>query len=737
MNNKNRIENIRLKVCLYLGKLRFLIAFLTITGSFLSAAFSPSEAKTMLDLSFGNGGKVLTSIGNRDDFATAVAIQSDGKIVSAGRVNNGSNNVFEYDFAVIRYNTDGTLDNSFGTGGKVITALGSSYDIANALAIQPDGKIVVVGETTYGFAAVRYNTDGSLDTSFGEGGKVVILIGTRFSNAKSLALQSDGKIVAAGYSDNGNSNARDFALVRLNTNGTLDNSFGTGGKVVTPVGVSDDSANAVAIQSDGKIIAAGNSLNGSDFDFVLVRYNTDGSLDNSFGLGGKVVTQIGNSYDYANTVVIQSDGKIVAVGSSYTNTNPINSYFALARYNTNGLLDNSFGTNGKVITAIGGVNSYANAAAIQPDGKIVAAGYTIDNTFTLYSFAVARYNTNGILDRTFGMVGKITTTVDSRNSRANAVAIQPNGQIVTAGVGNVPYPGAGSRAAFALARYDTNSVTSRNSPFDYDGDGKADISVFRPSSNIWYVQNSMDNSFNIQQAGAAGDLIAPAEFDLDGKTDIAVFRPSNGTWYIQRPYVGTIAVKFGLSGDVPVPADYDGDGIADLAVFRPSNGVWYILKSSDGQVQITQFGIAEDKPTIGDFDGDGKADIALFRPSTGVWYRLNSSDNSFFAAQFGISEDKPVAADYDGDGKTDLAVFRPSSGVWYRINSGYSSYSIAQFGTSEDKPVAADYDGDGKADIAVFRPSQNTWYLQKSQSGFTAQQFGVNGDLPTPNAFVP
>ena len=274
-----------------------------------------------------------------------------------------------------------------------------------------------------------------------------------------------------------------------------------------------------------------------------------------------------------------------------------------------------------------------------------------------------------------------------------------------------------------------------NSSFDYDGDGKADVSVFRPSVGGWYVSNSSNGSFFGTTFGNSTDLIAPADFDGDGKTDVAVFR--EGNWYRLNSSNGSFAaVTFGSVGDLPVPADFDGDGKADIAVYRPSTGNWYRLNSSDNQFVGVAFGTAEDKPTIGDFDGDGKTDIAVFRPSTGSWYRLNSSNGAFVAVNFGISEDKPIPADYDGDGKTDVAVFRPSNGVWYRLNSSNGAFEAIAFGSSGDLPTAADFDGDGKTDVAVFRPSNGTWYLNRSTTGFTAQTFGTNGDIPTPNAFV-
>ncbi len=266
--------------------------------------------------------------------------------------------------------------------------------------------------------------------------------------------------------------------------------------------------------------------------------------------------------------------------------------------------------------------------------------------------------------------------------------------------------------------------------FDFDGDGKADISVFRPAGGNWYIQGSQ-NGFTAAQFGDTNDKIVPADYDGDGKTDLAVYRA--GTWYLQRSTAGFTGVAFGAPDDIPQPADFDGDGKVDLAVWRPSNGTWYVFNLSNNQFGAVQFGVVGDKPVVGDYDGDCKADYAVFRPSNGTWY-LQRSTAGFTGAQFGESTDKPVPADYDGDGKTDLAVFRPSNGVWY-LQRSTSGFTGVQFGLSTDLPTPADYDGDSKADIAVFR--SGTWYLQRSTAGFIGVQFGEATDKPTPNAFVP
>ncbi len=268
--------------------------------------------------------------------------------------------------------------------------------------------------------------------------------------------------------------------------------------------------------------------------------------------------------------------------------------------------------------------------------------------------------------------------------------------------------------------------------FDYDGDGKSDVSVFRPSAGSWYISNSSNNSFTGVQFGISSDKIAPADFDGDGKADISVFR--DGFWYrLNSSNNQFVAVQFGSAGDLPVPGDFEGDGKADISVFRPSNGTWYRLNSSTNEFVAHPFGTTGDLPQMADLDGDGKSDLTVFRPSTGAWYASLSSNNAFFSMTFGTNGDIPTPADYDADGRTDVSVFRPSTGSWYRTNSSTNSFFGQQFGASGDIPVADDYDGDGKADLAVFR--QGDWYLLRSTSGFTSQQFGTSNDIPTPSAF--
>ncbi|HEX8249177.1 MAG TPA: choice-of-anchor V domain-containing protein [Pyrinomonadaceae bacterium] len=273
-------------------------------------------------------------------------------------------------------------------------------------------------------------------------------------------------------------------------------------------------------------------------------------------------------------------------------------------------------------------------------------------------------------------------------------------------------------------------VAARPPVFDFDGDDKSDVSVFRPADGVWYLLRSTAG-FTATQFGISTDKLAPADYDGDDKTDLAVYR--DNTWYVLRSQAGFTAVQFGAAGDIPQPADFDGDGKAELGIFRPSTGTWFMLNLAGGQFSGVQFGANGDKPVVADYDGDGKADQAVFRPSDGAWYMLRSQAG-FAAVQFGNSTDKPVVGDYDGDGKADQAVFRPADGVWYQLRS-QTGFTATQFGISTDLPAPADYDGDAKTDLAVFR--DGVWYQLRSTQGFTGVQFGATGDRPIPNAFVP
>jgi uncharacterized delta-60 repeat protein len=400
-------------------------------ASLCVAAVTPGD----LDITFGTNGRVITDFGGTDDCVNALAIDTQGRIVAAGQ---GYGN-----FALARYNADGSVDTSFGNNGMVDTDFGSN-DAAYALAIDSGGKIVVAGQAydfnggKYDFALARYNTNGSLDTTFGTNGMVTTDFGASAgAAAQALAIDSSGKMVVAGYAWNGHDN--DFALTRYNADGSLDTAFGNNGMVTTDFWGSGDQARALAIDSRGRIVVAGQCiLRKGSLAFALARYNTDGSLDTTFSTDGKVTTRFGSNAE-AYALAIDSKGRMVAAGWGTGKQGFYN--FALARYKANGSLDTTFSTDGKVTTDFSEYDDLAYALGIESGGKIVVAGTTSWNYF-----ALARYNADGSLDTNFGNNGKVTTDFGGDNE-AYALAIDSSGKIVVAGKAGYPY------YDFALARY--------------------------------------------------------------------------------------------------------------------------------------------------------------------------------------------------------------------------------------------------------------------------------------------
>ncbi|MEM7314167.1 MAG: LamG-like jellyroll fold domain-containing protein, partial [Planctomycetota bacterium] len=348
-----------------------------------------------LDTSFGGGnGFVVTTISGGDDYASSVAVQQDGKILLSG-TNDATN-----DFVVVRYDADGTLDTSFGTAGIVTTDISGGFDNGYDLLVQQDGKVVVLGTHDSGDSEatlIRYNSDGSLDASFGTGGIVTTSYGTDDAYTLAATLQADGKILITGFA--GGATNDDVLLARYNTDGTLDTTFGSGsGFVLTAVGTASDYGYAVATQDDGKIVVAGPSFGGSDSGFTILRYNADGTLDTSFSGGdGIATTTLSSGYDIPNTIVVQSDGKLVVSGST---ENGSDEDVAVVRYNSDGTLDTSFGTGGIVTIDVASGNDYGYLA-LQEDGKLVLAGSSDHGANE--DVLVIRLNSDGSFDNRFSL----------------------------------------------------------------------------------------------------------------------------------------------------------------------------------------------------------------------------------------------------------------------------------------------------------------------------------------------
>ena len=411
-----------------------------------------------LDPTFGVGGMLMTDISRSTDIANAVAVQADGKLVLVGQTYK-NNDFSGEDFVVTRYNTDGTLDTTFGRGGKVRTDFPGLAAVPSSVVIQSDGKIVVAGGafplfTFLGnFELVRYNPNGSLDRSFGNGG-IVTTTFPEGSYAFDVALQPDGKIIAAGTVfvdfNPGDISDTDFALARYNSDGSLDTTFGNGGTLMTDFFGNEDDAFSVLIQPDGKIVAVGSANNpASYYDFAAVRYLSNGTIDTTFGVAGKVSTDFGDqNFDRARSAALQSDGRIVAAGFAISQNGGVQN-FAVARYTSNGILDTTFSGDGKTQIDFGNCCQSATKLLLQSDGKIITVGGSNGESGD-DDFLLARLSPRGSLDNTFGVGGQVRTSFGDLNGGANGAALQSDGKIVAVGF---QATFSNQWANFALARY--------------------------------------------------------------------------------------------------------------------------------------------------------------------------------------------------------------------------------------------------------------------------------------------
>jgi uncharacterized delta-60 repeat protein len=382
-------------------------------------------------------------------------------VCAAWRVPPGDAAMHDVAHAVARYNVDGTPDQTFNSSGLVAIRT-QDQAFANAVTIQPDGKIVVVGaisQVSTGLVALevlRYNADGSPDTAFGSGGAAATRVDGMDAEANAVALQPDGKILVAGTAHSTGGDRDRFMVARFTSDGSLDTTFGTAGTASTPVGQGSAAGHGLALQSDGKVVVVGTAFfNGStDDDFGVVRFNPDGTLDPGFGTGGVITTDFGGvgagaaaPLDRANAVAIQPDGRIVVVGG----TGGRSADLALARYNPDGSPDASFGSTGRAVGGIGG-GGEGYAVVMQPDGQILVAG-SGGSTGSGESFLVARFRGDGSLDTTFASSGFATAAFESGGSGARAMVLQPDDMVVLGGSGYGPAPTDVPNGGFALLRY--------------------------------------------------------------------------------------------------------------------------------------------------------------------------------------------------------------------------------------------------------------------------------------------
>ncbi len=657
----------------------------------------------------------------------------------------------------VRLKPDGTPDPAFNPGGIGFqTILPGSI---RAIEPQPDGKIYLGGkfDLINNIACpkiARLNADSSVDPSFqintsGSGNRFSLI--TDVYHIRALA---NGKIVVSGWFDYIQEGVAKKNLVRLNSDGSIDTSFNLTETINDWSEIVGAGRNPLITFSDGKLMVGISRLNG--FGPVgPLKFNQDGPRDTSF----ISLLNSASSQMYIDDIELQPDGKIL-VGGTHEPNGGGSSLSFVARLNADGSLDPTFPYTEEA-------GRLKPTLALLPNGKILVG----KNANGSSPGTVKRLNPNGSPDGSFNTVsipggivnallalpdgkifvgGKFTVTVNGQpgknllklsengnfettaynlNEEVLSLAIDGEGRVLVGGSFTVIGANGGGESRSYVAR-----LTDSGTRFDFDGDGKADLGVFRPANGMWYLRRSSAGELN-QNFGINGDQVAAADYDGDGKTDLAIYR--NGDWWCLNSSTGGVGLKsWGTAGDIPLPSDFDADGKADFIYYRPSTGEWF-RSGSTGAASTIQFGMAGDIPLVADMDGDGRAEPAIFRPSSGTWWYRSSVTGIDTAIQWGQNGDVPVPGDYDADGKTDAAIFRPSTGAWYILNSGSGTYTAVSWGLNGDKPVAADYDGDGKADIAIWRPSSGVWFILQSTAGFTGMQYGVTTDKAVENAFLP
>ncbi|HEY0547087.1 MAG TPA: FG-GAP-like repeat-containing protein [Pyrinomonadaceae bacterium] len=648
----------------------------TILFLLLFACSAHAHATGALDPTFGTNGRAVTFIGDLA-YASAGVLQADGKIVVAGGYAPGGT---LRDTVLVRYNPDGSLDTGFGIGGKVFASLSPRDELITSVALQPDGKIVVAGSvqpfdglTLTDFLVARFTADGGLDTGFGNNGVATVNQGST-DVFNTVAVESNGRIVAAGRTSDGDS----AALLGFTSTGQLDGSFGNGGLVLLSFPtIIHESFQSMTLLADGRILVGGRGDSTQDpvAPNIIAEFNPNGSPAAGFsnrvyatGFGG-----LGQSFDLA----VLPGGEIVTVGEGYF------------RLSSSGAPEYSNYREGNTIVA-------------RSDGKVVV-GRTAQNDFSLTLMTTGGRWINSAL-----------------RLAGSDLLIQPDDK--TLSISSVA-------SEFVVTR--VNAITSQGTrAVDYDNDERADLIVYRPSNRTTYILRSSDNTLLAATAPTDVTRVIPERYNTELIYWEAGATPDTPAYYhLLAPFnSNTASAQWGITGDIPVGGDYYGHQNSQFTVFRPSNGTWYILQDLFlTGFEAVQWGASGDKPVPADYDYDGITDIAVYRPSNGTWYVRRSTDGAMMAQPFGLSTDIPLTGDFDGDGRADFAVYRPSNGTWYLLQTTAGFRSV-QFGLATDQPAPGDYDGDGRHDIAVFR--QGTWYILGSTRGSYAVQWGAPGDVP-------
>ncbi|GEM_PF-955766 len=705
-----------------------------------------------VNLSSGNPGILTLTIGTNSTLTIASGASltieggtNDGTIAGAGTLN----------FIGTALGNNGTIsitnvNANFGTSGnKALTGIGAF--VGNTLTIAP--SVILALQNNHQFNSINIQGFGTFDAT----SRTVSLRGTNALQGSGTYINTFGTTIFDGTVAQNSSLLVNFnnltinnaAGVTFNTNSTVEN----------------------LTLSNGNLSMGSNTLFITN-TITRTSGHVIGTMSKNMTAGNNFTFTVGTANGYSPVTVTITSGSIAVSAQAFQTNHPsLNASTSLNRYWTlsatgssftasltlNYLQTDVFGNESDYrITRIGGsTNVYQNNCPSNPcvntsSNSAFINGVSQFSDWTLSSLAPtsARAGVYGraTFNQSFPLAGANINLINTESNQSISTKTDENGlfnfedvptgqtYIITAqrfgfnfSNSSISFDHTGERDDLLLDA-SPSRLSFAHVKNDFDGDGKTDIVLFRPSTGEWHLWLSLTDSHRVIKWGVEDDLTVPADFDGDGKTDMAVYRRSEGNWYILQSFDKQIRVeKFGLNKDIPTPADFDGDGKADLAVFRPSDSIWYFIHSSDKSFHTKQFGLSDDIPIVGNFDNDNKADIAVYRKSEHNWYIFESVNQTMRVFQFGLSDDVPTASDYDGDGLTDISVFRPTEGVWYSHHSSTNEAKVIQFGLNEDVPTEGDYDGDGKTDVAVYR--EGVWFILKSLNNHVhIQHFGSPKD---------